>query len=38
MVVSWKEYEDGGYWINEPQGVDEIVSFIRGIETSSTRI
>ena len=28
MVVSWKQYEDGGRWVNEPQGVDDIVSFI----------
>jgi lysophospholipase II len=28
MVVSWKQYEDGGHWVNEPQGVDDIVSFI----------
>ncbi|MCJ1407661.1 hypothetical protein MMC19_001732 [Ptychographa xylographoides] len=28
MVVSWKEYEDGGHWVNEPQGVDDIVLFI----------
>lgn len=28
MLVSWKGYEDGGHWVNEPQGVDDIVSFI----------
>ena len=28
MVVSWKQYKDGGHWVNEPQGVDDIVSFI----------
>jgi predicted esterase len=28
MVVSWKQYEDGGHWVNEPQGVDDIVLFI----------
>ncbi|KAI3332255.1 hypothetical protein HD806DRAFT_519030 [Xylariaceae sp. AK1471] len=27
-VVPIKEYEDGGHWINEPQGVDDIVRFI----------
>jgi predicted esterase len=36
MVVTWKLYEDGGHWINEPQGVDDIVSFIRAVEFSST--
>lgn len=29
MAVTWKEYEDGGHWINEPQGVDDIVAFLR---------
>lgn len=28
MVVSWKQYEDGGHWVSEPQGVDDIVLFI----------
>lgn len=27
--VEWHEYEDGGHWVNEPQGVDDIVCFIR---------
>jgi predicted esterase len=29
MEVTWKAYEDGGHWINEPQGVDDIVSFLK---------
>ena len=29
--ITWKEYEDGGHWINEPRGVDDIVSFIQGV-------
>ncbi|EGX93557.1 Phospholipase/carboxylesterase [Cordyceps militaris CM01] len=29
LNVEWHEYEDGGHWINEPQGVDDIVSFIQ---------
>ncbi|KAH8789783.1 Alpha/Beta hydrolase protein [Hyaloscypha finlandica] len=37
MAVSWKLYEDGGHWVNEPQGVDDIVSFIRVVESSSTK-
>lgn len=28
MVVSWKQYKEGGHWVNEPQGVDDIVLFI----------
>ena len=29
MVVKWQRYQDGGHWVNEPQGVDDIVEFIR---------
>lgn len=29
MAVTWKEYEDGGHWVHEPQGVDDLVEFIR---------
>ena len=28
FVVGWKEYDDGGHWIKEPQGVDDIVAFL----------
>ncbi|OTB15745.1 hypothetical protein K445DRAFT_375643 [Daldinia sp. EC12] len=28
-IVEFHEYEDGGHWINEPQGVDDIVAFLR---------
>ena len=27
--VDWHLYEDGGHWINEPQGVDDLVDFLR---------
>ncbi|KAK4205469.1 alpha/beta-hydrolase [Triangularia verruculosa] len=27
--VEWCEYDDGGHWINEPQGVDDFVGFVR---------
>lgn len=27
--VEWHEYVDGGHWVNEPQGVDDMVSFLR---------
>ena len=26
--LEWREYENGGHWINEPQGVDDIVAFL----------
>ncbi|KAL6870424.1 Phospholipase/carboxylesterase [Trichoderma novae-zelandiae] len=29
LNVEWHEYEDGGHWINEPQGVDDFVRFLR---------
>ncbi|KAK8080152.1 hypothetical protein PG997_007970 [Apiospora hydei] len=29
FAVKWKEYPDGGHWINEPQGVDEMADFLR---------
>ncbi|GAB5590149.1 hypothetical protein Unana1_05049 [Umbelopsis nana] len=29
MTVTWKAYEDGGHWINEPQNMDDIVVFLQ---------
>lgn len=29
LEVEWHEYVDGGHWVNEPQGVDDIASFLR---------
>jgi lysophospholipase II len=29
MNVEMNEYEDGGHWVNEPQGVDDIVEFLK---------
>ncbi|TFB07578.1 Acyl-protein thioesterase 1 [Trichoderma ghanense] len=29
ISVEWHDYEDGGHWINEPQGVDYFVRFLR---------
>lgn len=28
MNVTWKAYKDGGHWVNEPQGVDDMVKFL----------
>lgn len=28
LSVEWRIYADGGHWLNEPQGVDDVVSFI----------
>ncbi|KAI0531669.1 lysophospholipase II [Xylaria digitata] len=28
LQVEWREYEDGGHWVNEPQGVDDIARFM----------
>jgi lysophospholipase-2 len=33
LSVSWKEYDTGGHWINEPQGIDDVVGFIREIKS-----
>ncbi|KPI38153.1 uncharacterized protein AB675_1031 [Cyphellophora attinorum] len=29
MNVEMEEYKDGGHWVNEPQGVDDIVEFLK---------
>ncbi|KAI0506510.1 Phospholipase/carboxylesterase [Xylaria bambusicola] len=29
MTVTWKEYPTGGHWINCPQGVEDIATFLR---------
>ncbi|KAI0439841.1 lysophospholipase II [Xylaria telfairii] len=26
--VEWREYNEGGHWVNEPQGVDDMVQFL----------
>jgi lysophospholipase-2 len=31
-IVQWREYADGGHWINEPQGIDGLVYLI-GVKT-----
>ena len=28
MRVTWKEYGDGGHWVKEPEGFDDIVEFL----------
>lgn len=27
--AEWREYDDGGHWLNEPRGVDDVVRFLR---------
>lgn len=27
--IEWRTYEDGGHWVKEPQGVDDMVNFIK---------
>ncbi|KAM0278488.1 hypothetical protein ACHAQH_005155 [Verticillium albo-atrum] len=29
LDVEWHEYSDGGHWVNEPNGVDDLVAFLR---------
>lgn len=31
MKPRWCEYADGGHWVNEPQGVDDIVAFMKDL-------
>lgn len=31
MGVEWHAYEDGGHWVNEPQGIDDIVAFLEKV-------
>jgi predicted esterase len=28
MQVEWEEYPDGGHWVNEPLGLEDIMSFL----------
>lgn len=35
--VEWREYADGGHWVNEPQGVDDIVRFIKAHMAAPSR-
>jgi len=29
MPITWREYPTGGHWINDPQGVEDIVDFFK---------
>ena len=31
MQVDWREYGSGGHWLNEPQGVDDLSSFLQAL-------
>ncbi len=35
MNVRWRSYADGGHWINEPQGVDDIAAFLETVGMKS---
>jgi lysophospholipase-2 len=37
LSVEWREYEDGGHWFNEPQGVDDMVAFLLPIVEKEVR-
>lgn len=37
MGVQWECFEEGGHWLNEPEGVDGIVRFVRGVMASKSR-
>ena len=29
MKVTWREYDDGGHWIKEPEGFDDVLDFLK---------
>jgi pimeloyl-ACP methyl ester carboxylesterase len=29
MEVQWRDYKEGGHWVNEPEGVDDLIRFLR---------
>ncbi|EFX05468.1 phospholipase/carboxylesterase [Grosmannia clavigera kw1407] len=29
LTVEWHKYADGGHWVNEPEGVDDILRFLK---------
>lgn len=31
MEVRWERYGEGGHWVNEPKGVDDVVEFLKVI-------
>lgn len=31
MRVAWREYADGGHWLNEPHGIDDLVGFLETV-------
>ena len=31
MNVEWQQFEEGGHWLNEPEGMDGIVELVRSI-------
>lgn len=34
MTVSWHEYGTGRHWINEPEGIDDMVAFVKRVAFS----
>ena len=39
LETQWSKYEEGDHWINEPQGVDDIIEFVEAaMESRKSRI
>jgi predicted esterase len=36
MQVEWHAYEDGGHWLNEPEGLDDLIGFLKYCSKSSS--
>jgi hypothetical protein len=37
MTAPWREYRDTGHWVNEPQGMDDVIAFLKKKPPKSTR-
>jgi lysophospholipase-2 len=35
VEVKWQYFEDGGHWLNEPEGMDGVVRFVKEVMESS---
>ncbi|KAG9671048.1 alpha/beta-hydrolase, partial [Aureobasidium melanogenum] len=36
LEVTWRAYEIGGHWLNEPQGIDDLIAFLTACGVSIT--
>ncbi|KAG9946969.1 alpha/beta-hydrolase, partial [Aureobasidium melanogenum] len=36
LEVTWRTYETGGHWFNEPRGIDDLIAFLTACGVSTT--